>query len=90
MGRIFYDFQVQMGFKEVSDVFQYEDVSIKMKNQFIFMVEKILEENLERYYKNEFLQKVINRINVEYGENVRAIASPEEKVHEAFKKLNNE
>ncbi|MFJ7663915.1 STM4504/CBY_0614 family protein [Lysinibacillus sp. NPDC097162] len=90
MGRSFYDFQVQMGFKEVSDVFQYEDVSTKMKNQFIFMVEKIVEEISERYYKVEFWQKVINRINVEYGKSVRTIVNPEEKVHEAFQKLNNE
>lgn len=90
MGRSFYDFQVQMGFKEVSDVFQYEDVSIKMKNQFIFMVEKKVGEKLERFYRDEFWQRVINRINVEYGKNVRGIAYPEEKVHEAFEKLNTE
>ncbi|WP_223553462.1 STM4504/CBY_0614 family protein [Lysinibacillus sphaericus] len=90
MGRSFYDFQVLMGFKEVNDVFQYEDVSTKMKNQFIFMVEKIVGEKLERFYKDEFWKKVINRINVEYGKNVRGIAYPEEKVHEAFEKLNNE
>lgn len=90
MGRSFYDFQVQMGFKEVNDVFQYEDVSNKMKNQFIFMVEKIVGEKLERYYRDGFWQKVINRINVEYGKNVRSIVNPEEKVHVAFEKLNNE
>lgn len=91
MGRSFYDFQMQMGFKQVNDVFQYEEVSTKMKNQFTFMVEKIVQKTLSRYdVKNEFWQKVINRINVEYGKNVRAIASPEEKVHVAFEKLNNE
>lgn len=37
MGRSFYDFQIEMGFKEVTDVFQYEQVSKKMENQFIFI-----------------------------------------------------
>ncbi|KGA81105.1 hypothetical protein KQ41_20065 [Lysinibacillus fusiformis] len=91
MARSFYDFQVQMGFKEVSDVFQYDDISDKLKNQFTFIVEEIVDYNLNGYsVKQDFWQKIITRINVEFGKNIRSISTLENKVHETFLKLNTE
>lgn len=91
MGRSFYDFQVQLGFKEVSDVFQYDVISDKLKNQFTFIVEESVDYNLNGYsVKQDFWQKIITRINVEFGKNIRSISTLERKVHETFLKLNTE
>lgn len=91
MRRSFYDFQVQMGFREVSDVFQYDDVSDKLKNQFTFIVEGIIDYNLNGYgVKQDFWQKIITRMNIEFGKNIRSISTLERKVHETFLKLNTE
>lgn len=66
VGRSFYDFQVQMGFKEVSDVFQYEEVSQKMRNRFIFITENAFS-NYYSHVVKEFWWNIINQIKIEMG-----------------------
>lgn len=71
MGRSFYDFQVQMGFKEVSDVFQYEEVSQKMRNKFIFITENAFS-NYYSHVVKEFWWNIINQIKIEMGVMINA------------------
>ena len=74
-----------MGFKEVSDVFQYEQVSAKMKNQFIFIVEDTISEYQQRY-NNEFAE-----MKKAFGINVYFTGSVFNKVvHEEFLKCANQ
>ncbi|MGE7999393.1 STM4504/CBY_0614 family protein [Lysinibacillus sp. NPDC093190] len=58
-----------------------------MRNQFIFLVEQVLEESVSWNYQSSFWKSILTKMNIEFGKNFRTVSYSSEKVHKAFVQL---
>lgn len=64
--------------------------SLMIEDQFIFLVEQVVEESLSWSYHSTFWKSILTKMNIEFGRNFRGVSYSSEKIHKAFIQLTDE